>query len=342
MVQRRYTVKAMLESVAIVSGTVDQPVANVTFKNISFAHTTWMQPSLQGDVPIQAGMPMTDSYKIKPPGTSYHPGLDNQNWISRFLAAVMVTGARITLSASNGAGFEHTAASGLDFVSATHDDVVEGCLFRDIGGNGIQMASFQEGPIENHVPYNPSDERVLCQKERIVDNLVTDAANEDWGCVGIVVGYGRNITIEHNEVNNVSYTGISLGWGWTKEPNAMRDNLVHANRLDHVATRMCDTAGIYTLSNQPGTVVSENCVDNIVMSPYVDRPEHWFYLYTDEGSSNITVKDNWCPAEKFLKNANGPGNVWESNGPNVPERIKIAAGLEPAYRDLLLDSTLTK
>ncbi len=329
-----------LETVAAVCGTVDQPVANVTFRNISFAYTTWMEPSLRGDVPIQAGMPMTDSYKIKPSGTSYHPGLDNQNWISRLPAAVTVRGAN-TIHFDR-CRFEHTAASGLDFVSTTHDDVIEGCLFRDIGGNGIQMGCFQEGPIENHVPYNPSDERVVCQKERIANNLVTDAANEDWGCVGIVVGYGRNITIERNEVNNVSYTGISLGWGWTKEPNAMRDNRVHANRLDHVATRMCDTAGIYTLSNQPGTVVDENCVDNIVMSPYVDRPQHWFYLYTDEGSSNITVRDNWCPVEKFLKNANGPGNIWESNGPNVSERIKIAAGLEPAFRDLLVNSTLTK
>jgi hypothetical protein len=97
---------------------------------------------------------------------------------------------------------------------------------------------------------------------------------------------------------------------------------------------MCDTAGIYTLSAQPGTIVSENCVRDIKMSPYVDRPDHWFYLYTDEGSSFITVRDNWCPAEKFLKNANGPGNVWENNGPMVAEKIRDAAGLEEAYRDL--------
>ncbi|MGN6368947.1 MAG: right-handed parallel beta-helix repeat-containing protein [Phycisphaerae bacterium] len=328
-----------VEKLMTVAGTVDQPVTNVTFRNLSFAYSTWMRPSEQGDVPIQAGMPMTESYKIKPAGTSYHPGLDNQNWIVRVPAAVTVSGAEhIRFERCR---FEHTAASGLDFVSGTHDDVIEGCLFRDIGGNGIQMGCFQEGPIENHVPYDPSDERIVCQRERIANNLVTDAANEDWGSVGIAAGYVRNVTIEHNEVNNVSYTGISLGWGWTKLPNAMRDNVVHANRLDHVATRMCDTAGIYTLSNQPGTVVSENCVDHIVMSPYVDRPEHWFYLYTDEGSSHITVKENWCPAEKFLKNANGPGNVWENNGPNVSERIKIAAGLEPAFRDLLRDSTLT-
>ncbi len=55
--------------------------------------------------------------------------------------------------------------------------------------------------------------------------------------------------------------------------------------------------------------MSENRVEEIKMSPYVDRPDHWFYLYTDEGSSNITFRDNWIPDEKkILKNANGPGN----------------------------------
>ena len=71
------------------------------------------------------------------------------------------------------------------------------------------------------------------------------------------------------------------------------------------------------------------------MSPYVPDPDHWYYLYLDEGSSFVTVRDNWCPAEKFLKNANGPGNVWENNGPQVSEVIRNAAGLEPAYRKLL-------
>jgi hypothetical protein len=47
------------------------------------------------------------------------------------------------------------------------------------------------------------------------------------------------------------------------------------------------------------------------------------------------VRDNWCPAEKFLKNANGPGNVWENNGPQVSDAIRAAAGLEPAFQYLL-------
>jgi hypothetical protein len=77
---------------------------------------------------------------------------------------------------------------------------------------------------------------------------------------------------------------------------------------------MCDTAGVYTLSAQPGTIVSENSIHSITMSPYVDWPDHWFYLYTDEGSSFIAVRDKRCEADKFLKNANGPlerlGKQW--------------------------------
>ena len=223
---------------------------------------------------------------------------------------------------------------GLDVQSGTHDDTIEGCAFRDIGGNGIQLGKFSDTNVETHVPYNPPDEREICANERIINNLVTDCANEDWGGVGIGIGYARGIRIEHNEVSRCSYTGISVGWGWTRMPNALRDNFIHANDVHHVATRLGDTAGIYLLSAQPGTVVSENAVHDIKPSPYVPDPQHWFYLYLDEGSSFVTVRDNWCPAEKILKNANGPGNVWENNGPQFSEKIRAAAGLEPAFQNL--------
>jgi hypothetical protein len=278
-------------------------------------------------------MYLREAYELRPRGLPDAPDLDNQAWIGRPPAAVSVKGAhQLRFERCR---FEHLAMTGLDVVGGTHDDAIEGCLFRDIGGNGIQLGSFQDGDVETHVPYAPADEREISTRERIANNVLRDAANEDWGSVGIAVGYARETAIEHNDIADVSYTGISVGWGWTKAPSALRGNRVHANRLARVATRMCDTAGIYLLSAQPGTIVSENSVGRIAMSPYVDRPEHWFYLYTDEGSSFITLSDNWCPEEKFLQNANGPGNRWGRNGPSVPSAIEAAAGLEPAFRDLL-------
>ena len=51
----------------------------------------------------------------------------------------------------------------------------------------------------------------------------------------------------------------------------------------------------------------------------------------DEVSSFITVRDNWTEGEKYLQNANGPGNVWENNGPKVDSAIRERAGLESGY-----------
>lgn len=322
-----------IETLVRVEGSLDRPVENITFRGIRFEHTTWLRPSRAGDVPLQAGMFMLDAYRLKPKGTSYHRGLDNQAWIGRPPAGVLVKNANHIVFER--CGFEHMAAVGLDFQSGTRDDLIEGCVFRDLGGNGIQMGHFSDIGVETHVPYRPKDERVICTGEKILNNLVTDCGTEDWGSVGIGIGYGREIAIGHNEVCDLPYTGISLGWGWTKATNCLRDNVIYANHVHHVATRLGDTAGIYLLSAQPGTVVRENSIHDIKMSPYVPDPDHWFYLYLDEGSSFITVRDNWCPAEKFLKNANGPGNHWENNGPLVSQKIKDAAGLEPAFRDLL-------
>lgn len=319
-----------IETLVEISGTSDAPVENVSFKNISFEHASWLRPSWQGHVPLQAGMFLLDAYKLRPPGVSYNRGLDNQAWIGRPPAAVTVRGAnRVRFERCH---FEQLASAGLDFTDTTHDDLVQGCVFRDIGGNGLQLGTFSDAATETHIPFNPSDEREISARENISNNAFTDCANEDWGCVGVAVGYARNVTIAHNDISQLPYTGISVGWGWTKATNCLRGNFILANRVHHIGQRLTDLGGIYTLSAQPGTVVAENSVTDIRMSEWVSDPNHWFYLYLDEGSSGITVRNNFCPAEKFLKNANGPGNVWTNNGPQVPAEIKSAAGIESAWR----------
>jgi len=329
--RQAHVVAPALETLVQVMGSLDRPVSHVHFKGITLVHTTWLRPSHAGHVPLQAGMYMIDAYKLVPKGTREWRSLDNQAWIGRPPGAVTIRCAHNIRFEQ--CVFEHLASAGLDIDRGVRDSVVEACVFRDIGGNGIQLGKFSDPGIEAHLPYNPADDREVCARIRIANNLVTDTANEDWGCVGICVGYAREITIAHNEVCNTSYTGISVGWGWTRSTNCMRDNVIHANHINHVATRMCDTAGIYMLSCQPGTVISENAIHDIHMSPYVHDPNHWFYIYLDEGSSYITVRDNWCPEEKFFSNAVGPGDIWERNGPTVPASIKSAAGPEPWARE---------
>lgn len=321
-----------IETLVRVEGTLDRPVKNIRFENITFSHTTWMRPSLMGHVPLQAGMYLTDGYRIDPQMIRNYDNhkLDNQGFLGRPAAAVQVFAANNI--SFQGCIFEHLGHSGLDYVYGAHGGKVEGCIFRDIVGNGLVAGNFSPPAHETHFPYDPADRRELCTHQYIANNLFTDVTNEDWGCVAVCAGYVSDITIEHNEINEVSYSGISLGWGWTQTVNCMRNNRVHANHIHHYGKHMYDTAGIYTLSSQPKSYITENCIHSIYSPGYAHDPNHWFYLYTDEGSSFITVKDNWTEGEKYLQNANGPGNVWENNGPMVSDTIRQNAGIEEKYK----------
>ena len=318
-----------VETLLKTEGTPDNPVRDILMDGIRFEYSTWMRPSIQGHAPLQAGMYMIEAYKLRP-GLNRPNGdhrLDNQGWVGRPGAAVVVNNAE-NVSFVN-CLFSHHASTALDYHLFVKGGKVERCRFQDIGGTAVLAGTFGPEGQEAHISYSPTDEREICTGLTIQNNYVDDAANEDWGCIGIAAGYVRDIKILHNEISNVSYTGISMGWGWNQQVNLMKNNLVKGNLIHHYARHMYDTAGIYTLSCQPHSFVEENVVRDIYHPGYAHDPNHWFYLYTDEGSSYITVRNNWTPAEKFLKNANGPGNTWENNGPMVADSIKSRAGVVP-------------
>ena len=321
----REAIVPMLETLVEFIGTAEHPVRNITMKGIRFSHATWMRPSEKGHVPLQAGMYLMEAYKLRPQiDRPNNHKLDNQGWLGRADAAVEL---RYTEDCNfDGCRFEHLGGSGLDYVIACRRGTTTKCTFTDIAMNGYVCGSFSPEGLETHLPYQPTDFREVCTGQTVEQSEFYDISNEDWGCVAICAGYVSGITIDHNTIHDVSYTGISLGWGWNRDLVCMKDNKVHANLIYNYANHMYDCAGIYTLGNQPGTLISENVVRDIATPSYVHDPNHWFYLYTDEGSSNFTLRDNWTPTEKFLKNANGPGNVWENNGPQVNNQIKDNAG----------------
>lgn len=323
-----------VETLVQVKGDADRRVHDIIFDNVSFSYTTWMRPSRQGHVPLQAGMYLMEAYRLNPvmKRKDGNHNLDNQGWTGRPGAAVSVRGG-VGISFVN-CRFEHLGSGGLDYTALTQGGMVRGCLFRDIAGNGILAGYFGDDTREAHLPYDPADRRMMCAGLNIENNYITDVTNEDWGTLGICAGFVRDIRIAHNEISEVSYSGISLGWGWNQDVCGMRNNRVENNLIHHYARHMYDVAGIYTLGAQPKTLITGNCVHSIYSPGYAHDPEHWFYLYTDEGSSFITVRDNWTESMKFLKNANGPCNVWENNGPEVDMAVKENAGLEKKYHYL--------
>ncbi len=194
-----------IEQLVIVDG------ANyVRFEGITFKHTCWNRPLHKGHVTLQGGFPLVDAYKLKEnPGLPWDKDLENQAWIERPVSAVTVRNAHHVDFHS--VLFENLAATALDFVDNVSDCVVQKCTFGNIGGTAIMGGSFAESPREVHRPYTDLAKR--CQRLTIKENFVVDAANEDWGAVGIGLGYVRHCTISKNHVFFLSYSGICVGWG---------------------------------------------------------------------------------------------------------------------------------
>ncbi|KGE14956.1 L-rhamnose mutarotase [Sphingobacterium deserti] len=321
-----------LETILQLQGTMENPVSNVQIEGLKFKHSTWLRPHTHGHVALQAGMYFVDAYKLQKPGTTDKAGLENQAWVGRPGAAVQLKNTKHT-SILN-CNFAHLAATGLDYQEANFQDTLQGNVFQDIAGSGLLLGTFSDQEMEAHLPYFASDERRMTDGTYIANNLIQQVGNEDWGTVGIGAGFVRNVHIVHNELLDLPYTGISLGWGWTPTVNSMKNNRVQHNKITRYGQYMYDVAGIYTLSAQPGTKIQYNVIDSIYVSPYAHIPDHWFYLYTDEGSAYMTVSDNWFPSNKILQNANGPSVEWKNNGPGVAAQLIAKAGFEEEYQHL--------
>ena len=312
-----------LETLVTIDGTLSRPVKHIQFNGITFAHTSWMRPSFQGHVTLQGGFPLLDAYKLQEPGLPEKAELENQAWITRPETAIRVRGAEhIDFKHCT---FRHLSSTGLDYEWAVTASSVEDCQFTDIGGTALLVGAFPDGGFETHIPFIPADVRELCSHITIRNNIISNVTNEDWGCVGIGTGYVRNMDISHNEVCHLNYSGICVGWGWTSLESGMCNNRIEANYVHHFARRLYDAGGLYTLSNQPGSVMRNNRIEHLIEAPYATN-DRAFYIYLDEATDGYTMENNWCPAERFDSNRPGKKNVWKNNGPQVADSIKYKAG----------------
>ena len=272
-----------IEQLVIVDG------ANyVRFEGLTFKHTCWNRPLHKGHVTLQGGFPLVDAYKLKEnPGLPWDEGLENQAWVERPVSAVTVRNAHHVDFHS--VLFENLAATALDFVDNVSDCVVQKCTFGNIGGTAIMGGSFAESPREVHRPYTDLAKR--CQRLTIKENFVVDAANEDWGAVGIALGYVRHCTISKNHVFFLSYSGICVGWGWTPLNTGMEHNCIEGNNVSNYARQLYDAGGIYTLSNQPGSVISGNKISAPYPAPYATN-YRGFCIYLDARTDGYTIENN--------------------------------------------------
>lgn len=266
-----------LETLMKIQGTLDEPVHHLAFEWITFSHSGWILPQDTGMLNTQAGHYII---KVEP---------NNIQYFARPPAAVYVAAAHHLKFENN--EFSKLGSTGLDFHYGTHDDLIIGNIFYDISGTGILLAKFSEADIKHTHLYNPDDQREICKNDTISNNVITKIGQDYPGCCGIACGFPQAVVIEHNEVFDLPYTGISVGWAWMDADNAMRDNQIRYNHIHHVLKLLCDGGGIYTLSKQPNSSIKENYIHDIYRSKWaVGSQVNGIFL--DEGTNGYTIDHN--------------------------------------------------
>ena len=300
-------------------------VGYMSFEGLTFAHSNFLRPSEEGFLDLQAGMysiNVVDRGRLN----------SNEFMLWRPDAGFRVENAHHMLVKN--CTFTQMAATGLDFVSGTNDDVIEGNVFYELGGTGVMLGKFSaDSTTEIHIPYNPSDLDEVSTRDTIRNNLITNVTNEHQGTVGIGAGYPRYVVIENNEVSYTNYSGISVGFGWTKQQTAMTNNHINKNNIHHIARLLCDSGPIYTLSNQgTGSEIKENHIHDISQSKWSD---YWILpIYLDEGSSGFTVENNSYQNAPSGVGRNQPGQFTERNNSGYNASVAAAAGLQGEFKNI--------
>ena len=96
----------------------------------------------------------------------------------------------------------------------------------------------------------------------------------------------------------------------------MRNNRIHHNKVSNFALQLYDAGGIYTLSSQPGSEITNNIIEGLGEAPYATN-DRGFYIYLDEATDGYTIDGNHCPEKRFGDNKPGPSVIWGTNGPDV-------------------------
>jgi hypothetical protein len=260
------------EGLVSLVGKEDKPIKNIQFDGITFQYAKWSIPT-GGYCGIQA--------------TFYDQRRDNNEWnwnsIPGAVSAIWSDG----LVFSN-CSFKNLGGTGLLLGAGCRRSIIKNSEFDDISGNGIMIGEGQDRQKNGTNWYKSAPEQVA--SENTIENCRINHCGSQFYCaVGIWAGLTSKTTIKNNEISNLPYTGISIGWMWSTETTPCQENIIDGNHIHHIMNALSDGGGIYMLGLQPRSKLINNHIHDVKKNAGSAESNG---MFLDEGITDVRVENN--------------------------------------------------